>query len=164
MVITRLKINNMPREKLLGNIVFVVIIAAVVGGFYYAGTPQQARNEGLDQIRVRNIENIKWQVNSHWSQHGTLPESLAEIQTEDFLYDHMQIHDPESGEEYGYIRVSDTQYQLCATFATDSTLTDHIPDYLESDRLWQHPAGEYCFDRETPDEEYEEPKPVRIVE
>ena len=49
----------------------------------------------------------------------------------------LSLHDPDTGEPYGYEVVSDTTYRLAATFA--------LPRDLDYEVFWNHPAGRHAF-------------------
>jgi hypothetical protein len=51
-----------------------------------------------------------------------------------------RIHDPQTGEPYGYTVSSETSYRLCATF--DAARDEEV------DPSWNHPSGLHCFERD----------------
>jgi hypothetical protein len=57
--------------------------------------------------------------------------------------------DPATGTTYEYIAGAARDYQLCATFETDTAQTGAGEGYVAPRApAWDHPAGHYCFARE----------------
>lgn len=133
------------------------VIAAIVGGFMVMGTPSEQRDMRFDQERVNDLEEIQWRITDYYRTKETLPESLDQV-TGAIGVEKMPT-DPETGEPYTYAKIADLSFELCATFALespqDSRVTDVYPrmagliisDESSGRGLWQHDAGEECFER-----------------
>ncbi len=101
--------------------------AALVCGLTAAGTPATQRRLEADSRRVQDLRSIA----SALAAAATLPQTL----------DAMSQRDPESRLRYGYIRRSDTEYELCANFTAPS----ENPVRSYGSGFWSHRAGRACF-------------------
>ncbi|MBT9315984.1 hypothetical protein [Leptothoe spongobia] len=114
----------------------VAVAAAAVAGFWILGTPGQQRLIMSDRQRLEDLSAIANTL--YWKKQDqddyVLPETLD---PED------QREDPITQELYRYTKLDDSQYQLCANFATDSS-THKIAN--TNPKNWQHPQGSYCFE------------------
>ena len=128
--------NYRQFDRFFATLATAGVLAGVVAGFWVLGTPGQQRSLSGDRQRLEDLSaianSIYWQ--SQDQPDYRLPESLPPA---------VQRQDPMTQESYPHSPLSDSRYQLCATFATDS----------ESNRLmtadepfWQHTAGEQCFE------------------
>ena len=115
----------------------VIVIAAVGTGLYVAGSPRTAREEALDRRRVDDIREIEGRVKEFRRAYGTLPSTLASIESADGVASIRR--DPATGEPYEYQVTGDSTFVLCATFAFPSAETNRYG----SERA--HPAGRHCF-------------------
>jgi len=128
---------------------FVVISAAAVfsamfAGFWMLGFPSQQRLISLDEKRVQNLSIIaddlrKATVTATGESAKPLPKQLPES-----ISSAPYFTDPSTGAPYEYNRLSDTTYELCATFDTRSDR-----QFNDAQRLgvssWRHPSGRHCF-------------------
>ncbi|MEM9979465.1 MAG: hypothetical protein AAF808_17695, partial [Cyanobacteria bacterium P01_D01_bin.2] len=91
-----------------------------------------------DQQRLEDLSAIAnslyWQ--SQDQDDYTLPEVLTTTN---------QRQDPITQESYSYRKVDDERYELCASFATDSS-THKLAN--ANNQNWQHPNGRHCFELE----------------
>lgn len=115
-------------------------------GFIIDGTPSQYRDRRTDNQRLRDLQFIAnvLQANSRPIANqppAPLPEDLKQL-VDRKLITHARIQDPVSKENYRYVRMGDSKYQLCATFATSNIDNE---DRMES-AFWKHSAGETCFE------------------
>ncbi|MEK7648888.1 MAG: hypothetical protein AAB400_03140 [Patescibacteria group bacterium] len=144
-----------------------VVLAAVVAGFLYVGSPRNARLRQLDEIRLGNLQQIQYEVINYWQSKEKLPLSL------DDLYDATRgvsiPSDPAHERQYEYIVTGDLTFDLCATFALqgEGTSGSSMPmrpmmypaKGIDSrNAVWQHVAGRYCFSR-TIDKDFYPPFP-----
>src|SRR3989344_4288134 len=145
---------NPSRAKMVGLAAGVLVLAAIISGFFIMGTPGTVRLLRFDSQKVNDLQSIQWQVVTFWQQKERLPKSLEELK--DPLSGMIIPVDPQSGNDYGY-RVTKAPYsfELCAEFNVESNEATRTggkvptPAYfggLESEN-WQHGAGEQCFDR-----------------
>lgn len=124
----------------------LLVIAGIGAGFGMLGSPSQQRRVSLDEERVQDLDNIARQLRMRAQgvsePEGKLPEQLSE----EFQFD----KEPVTGDPYEYQRLSDTTYELCATFATDSS--EYARDQSWFDNQWRHPAGRHCYQLDTASE------------
>lgn len=117
----------------IGATLAVVLVAIL--GFRVLGGPANQRLVQADLKKVRTLSELAQQINVKWSAgNKTLPANL----------DHFPAaakQDPVSRAPFVYHPKSTEQYELCATFATDSR---DLPKGNTADP-WIHPKGDYCF-------------------
>lgn len=117
----------------------VAVVAGLIAGFWVLGTPGRQRLITSDRQRIQDLRNIAFDLYNTAQDQGsdyTLPTSLDKNDRQ---------RDPITDELYEYQRLSDTTYELCAEFATDSStypLQNNSPDAEQ----WQHPEGRHCFE------------------
>ncbi len=142
--------------KIFMGLAVLGVIAAIVGGFMVMGTPSEQRNLRFDQERVRDLESIQWRITDYYQTKKALPISLDEM-TGALGIDRLPA-DPETDEAYGYTRLSEMSFELCATFALTSpeesvqiresyarTAGLIVADSEEG--VWYHELGTECFER-----------------
>ena len=146
----------MSGPKLLIVAASVVVVGAVAGGIFVAGTPAARRAQRLDDRRISDLRGLVSAVERYHGEFGRLPDGL------DALGNHpgtaTALTDPESGSRYDY-RVLDSgtdlaAYELCATFALASTERRARPRRFDrDDGFWRHPSGRHCvtFEIDQPD-------------
>ena len=120
-------------HALLGAAV-VLVVAAIAGGLYVMGSPSEARARGLDEHRVRDLQQVEAAVNVYWNRNRRIPASLDELNAVPGLA--VSILDPVTGARYDYTTREPQKYELCAQFERAS---DSSPSF------WSHPAGRQCF-------------------
>jgi hypothetical protein len=160
---------EMPnRAKLLVSIASLAVIASLVSGFVFVGSPMSARAKRFDERRVGDLQSIQsYLIYSYWQQKASLPDSLDDLK--DPISGYMIPVDPETGVSYEYVQTGDLSFRLCATFARasdsvgqGSRTTSAIYPGMSENENWKHAAGRQCFDR-TIDPELYPPfeKPMR---
>ena len=126
----------------------VAALTLIVTGIAVAGSPAHAHLERLDATRVDNLVQIEQRVLAYRITEKKLPDSLDDLQRERFG---LPIPtDPGSHQAYGYARLDDSSFQLCADFG----LRDHDANgsiqrfsLQARDEVWNHDAGHFCFKR-----------------
>ncbi|HJO89777.1 MAG: DUF5671 domain-containing protein [Candidatus Pacebacteria bacterium] len=140
------------RAKTIGRITALVVLIAVVSGFFIIGSPASQRLVRFDQDKVNDLQNIQWQVVNFWQNKERLPEILSEL--EDPIEGFVVPIDAQNKEQYGYKVVSNLTFELCANFNKENT--DPFPSLYDyptrgefdiENANWQHSAGEECFER-----------------
>ena len=126
----------------------VAVVVAVVMGLVVVGSPGEARERGLDVVRVSNLRDIVRGVDVYWERSGSLPASLEALSSERDI-DIVSIVDPQTRAPYAFRTTGEKAYELCATFSLDAP-TDQasLRTYPYRERFWRHQAGTYCFDLE----------------
>ena len=116
----------------------IVVVVVVVLGFRALGGPATQRLVRSDVRTIRTLTELAQEINQRWLSSGkVLPSNLEKFPNSLTL-------DPISAKSFGYRIKSDTGYELCATFATDSR---DMQATNPNDR-WTHPKGDYCFEFE----------------
>lgn len=111
----------------------IAVIAILILGFSFLGTPAQQRLARADGHAVQELATLAENINSAWSKGNVLPASLDNIPG--------NKNDAVSGKPFLYHPKQSSAYELCATFATDNRkLRD-----TNTGAFWLHPKGEYCF-------------------
>ncbi|HKE82264.1 MAG TPA: hypothetical protein VKB50_00850 [Vicinamibacterales bacterium] len=118
----------------------VVVVAAIVAGIVVLGSPAQERARRLDQKRIFDLQQVSNAVDYYHRQYKRLPASLDELASLSNVS--VSVRDPITSLPYELRVVSDTAYELCATFDLDSK---GEPGY--GDAFWAHRAGRQCFRR-----------------
>lgn len=144
------------------SVVGAVLLGGLIAGFFIAGSPAEQRDIRMDAQRIDDLRSIQWQLTDYITTYNQLPVNQATFESyvEDEWGDSIQV-DPETKEAYEYVRVSESIFQLCATFARVSKEDgDSYREYpvneiigeralrIKSGNNWTHKAGRYCFDRE----------------
>jgi hypothetical protein len=119
--------------------VVAAVIAAVVGGLLFIGSPGQERLRRLDGRRVADLAGVAEATDLYWTRKMTLPISLEELAHTPGL--HLDWRDPVTGQPYAYQALDDSTYELCAVF-TRSSIADGS---VGKSGFWAHGAGRQCF-------------------
>jgi hypothetical protein len=113
----------------------VGVVAVVILGFRVLGSPGTQRMVQSDLRTVRTLAELAQQINARWaSSEKALPKDLEKFATS---VKQNQV----DGKSFGYRVKSGSEYELCATFATDTRDTSAT----NTDDRWIHPKGNYCF-------------------
>jgi hypothetical protein len=132
-------------RTLLGAVSVTGVILLVVAGIWVAGSPASARKERADELRLGRLSELHYQLESHVANHGSLPESLRELEGEfTSLYDPRK--DPVTGRAFEYRKLEERRYQVCAVFAAASD--EDEPAYTDFNLSSTHGAGRDCFTRQ----------------
>ncbi|MBI5370139.1 hypothetical protein HZA85_03055 [Candidatus Uhrbacteria bacterium] len=132
----------------------VLILASIVAGFVFVGTPKTARQEKLDAQRVSDLQSIQSQLVTYWNQKNILPESLDALR--DPISGFVVPVDPVTREVYGYEKTGGLAFNLCATFdrptakwqkgqTAATPVFDPYGNRMSDD--WNHESGQACFSR-----------------
>lgn len=127
-------------SKIFFSIVVVIVTASIVGGFLLIDSPRITRMKKQDQQSVYNLNNIKNIINSDYVSTKSLPSDLSAPKFSNMI-------DPKTNKPYEYRVISETKYELCATFelAVDS-LDRNIYPMGEN---WDfHKSGRQCFEQD----------------
>ncbi len=163
--------HNPKFAKTLGWTVVLVVLASIITGFSFIGSPTLLRNIRDDNRRENDLNTIRYQiVNYYQSKNGVLPVTLADVNVGN-PYPQEIPTDPATELPYTYRvltskivnTVSFPTFELCATFSEDGSVDERVqgaggnttsiarPAYdgyspeFESD-FSKHPAGEKCFE------------------
>ena len=144
------------RAKTVGIAAGVLVLIAIVSGFFIMGTPGEVRLARFDTQKINDLQSLQWQVVNYWQQKESLPATLTEL--EDPLSGSSIPVDPQTNKPYVYKRNGPFSFSFCATFnlASNERSSETMPAraYGPLDENWQHEAGEVCFDRTIDPERY----------
>lgn len=146
-------INNPARAKMVGIGAGVVVLLAIVAGFFIMGSPNQLRLIRLDSQKLQDLQNIQWQIINYWQSKESLPANLQAVA--DPLSGATIPLDPQTGEAYRYEKTGALSFTLCAIFNAEGSDPYNVPRPVAvpekgvglEQSTWQHGAGEVCFDR-----------------
>lgn len=125
----------------------ILVLMSLVYGFYLIGTPEQARQELIDEKRVNDLTSIQSELLQYWRQKKQLPNNLDELTNP--ISGYKAPDDPVTKNPYRYKVLSAYTFQLCSVFSTPSETKTFYKINTDSDLNWNwaHPAGYYCFQR-----------------
>jgi hypothetical protein len=117
----------------------IAVVVVVILGFRVLGGPGSQRLVQSDIRRVRALASLAQQINYRSETEGKiLPANLEK-------FPNSIKQDPVTAKPFGYRPKSNSEYELCATFAADNRdLQTANPD-----EHWTHPKGDYCFEFDT---------------
>jgi hypothetical protein len=113
----------------------IAVIVVIILGFRVLGGPRRQRLVQSDDRTVRALAELAQQIKQSWDSSGkVLPANLEKFPSS-------AKQDPLTHKSFTYRPRSNSEYELCATFALDSReAQDQNPD-----EHWAHPKGDYCF-------------------
>ena len=140
--------NYVSTDRLFAAIATTSVLAAAVTGFWLLGSPAQQRLISLDEERIQALSTIAGAIHSEMITAEGEPEKTLPGDLPEYIADAKNFRDPATNEPYEYQRISDTTYQLCATFDTrfDERQREDIQRFGLPD--WTHPEGRHCFEIE----------------
>lgn len=127
-----------------------LVVAVFVAAWFFVESPKTARNRRLDQALVQNIYNIENALNGYYDRNKKLPANLEEFKAgNDFYMNASALVDPETKAPIAYNKISDKEFELCATFRTDSiaeAVKNSSTAYVGMDiNSKEHLAGYQCL-------------------
>ena len=150
--------TKLPRN--VGIVTILIALGTIILGFVFVGSPASQRLVRMDSQRVEDLAEIQYEMINYYSLKQELPETLSDLNNS--ISGFVAPTDPEDQSEYQYQIISDLEFELCATFATESTdssVQSRAMYYGErSTENWSHQIGYTCFTRTIDPELY--PKPV----
>lgn len=134
--------------RTFGAVVAAVVVTAVAAGLILLGSPTRERERRLDEQRVYDLRATAGAIDRYWTINSSLPTSLEALSRE--RNTSIRLQDPETAQPYEYQVLDADVYELCATFAHD---TSEEQDRVLRDRslgvtystFWTHGAGRHCF-------------------
>jgi len=165
-----LDIKNKAPHKIFAYAVSVIMLIAVIAGFFIVGSPKEERARKFDDQRVQNLQLIQSEIVNLFVQKGALPKTLGELN--DSIRGVFIPKDPETGTVYIYEIKDKENFKLCATFNLPSldqlsanTPKRAVPIYAPENiyygnENWAHDQGQTCFDRKI-DKDLYKPEKLR---
>ena len=126
-------------HRLIGGIALAFLIVVFDAAFLVVDSPLVARDKRADEQTLSWVEQTDSAVQSFYSRHDALPATLTDIKNDPLSYFVAQG-------SVTYAKTASTSYKLCADFvrSTQGTVDLQGDPYGWA---WEHPAGQYCFDR-----------------
>jgi len=131
---------------------FAILLAAgsIFAGFTIVGSPAEARRRKADQQRVNDLSAIAKTLRDMAGK-GSDPKKLSDIHIESWRGGNAR-QDPETRQPYEYRRIDHLNFELCATFETDTIsnpssydVEDTYSWYQAEDVFKKHRRGRNCF-------------------
>lgn len=126
-----------------------LIVAAFVAAWFFVESPKMARSRLMDQRLIQNIYSIENAMNSYYDRNKKLPANLEEFKADKNIYISANaLVDPETKAPIAYNKISDKEFELCATFRTDSIeeAAKQSTGYIGMDvNSKEHRAGYQCL-------------------
>lgn len=122
-----------------------IVACGIIIGFFAGGSPSQAKLRQLDLNTIFNLQRISSAINNYAASQSQLPADLPTLQANPSYSGEFYGIPQETLNSYSYRIVSDTRYELCASFNL-STVDEPVSDqYYSSDPNWgRHDAGYVC--------------------
>lgn len=127
-----------------------VVTTLVLAGFFIVGSPKAERMRQFDERRINDLNQIQYNIVNFWQNKGSLPPALADLR-DDIGGVYIPV-DPETNAAYEYAIKGVLQFELCATFSTDSNAEATLPQPMKTyptqyNEQWTHGVGRTCFTR-----------------
>jgi hypothetical protein len=125
----------MTRNSWAATVATIAVLAVIILGLRVLGGPGTQRLVQSDLRTVRILGELAQQIKFAWDGSGkVLPANLEK-------FPNSMKQNLVTGQPFTYRPKSKSEYELCATFATDSR---NLQAQNAND-FWAHPQGEYCF-------------------
>ncbi|MFH1425856.1 MAG: DUF5671 domain-containing protein [Candidatus Kerfeldbacteria bacterium] len=141
-----LKDKHAKGLRILAIVVSAIVLASIIIGFFYIGSPWTMRERRIDEQRIQNLQMIENNIQYYFDQNDKLPQTMEQIPKQ--TYEFISTTDPITGKEYTYEVTSELTFKLCAEFSLPSyaveygrvDLTKAMPE-----NSWEHTSGTTCF-------------------
>jgi hypothetical protein len=120
-----------------------LVSVAFVSSLFVVESPAKMRAIRLDAMVIEDFSNLQGALNSYYSDKKSLPDSLETLRQDYNFINEDTLKDPETGQAYGYRRLEDKKYELCATFRYSNKEANLDLSYMKD--MWPHDAGEQCI-------------------
>jgi hypothetical protein len=125
----------MNRNTWAAAVATIAVVAVIILGLRVLGGPGSQRLIQSDLRTLQTLGELAQKIKFKWDGSGKLlPASLEE-------FPNSAKQNPVTNKFFTYRRKSNSEYELCTTFATDSR---NLQAQNTND-LWAHPKGDYCF-------------------
>lgn len=124
-------------------ITVIIFVLVVIGlGFYFSGSPQDARLREFDQQKLSDLRRISYSTERFYRENNKLPSNLKELRKEN---NNLSITDPQHNKVYKYKKINKRKYELCANFNLKSEKFSQEKTSSSFKNKWNHKKGEECF-------------------
>lgn len=98
-----------------------LVVAAFIAAWFFVESPSMARNRRLDSALVQNMYSLESAINNYYERNNKLPANLDEFKADKNIYLSVDaLVDPETKAPIVYNKLGDKEFEMCATFRTDS--------------------------------------------
>jgi hypothetical protein len=126
----------MNRDTWAATVATIAVVAVIALGLRVLGGPGTQRLVQSDLHTLQKLGELAEKIKFTWDSSGkVLPANLER-------FPNSVKQDPVTNKSFIYRPKSNSEYELCATFATDSRNLQ-AP---KTNDLWAHPKGDYCFE------------------
>ncbi|MDO8521957.1 MAG: DUF5671 domain-containing protein [bacterium] len=149
------------RANMLGYAVAVVVLVAIVSGFFIMGSPNALRTYRYDDQKINDLTSIQWQIVNYYQQKEKLPTTLTDLN--DSISGYIAPVDVQSKMPYVYETTGTLSFKLCATFNAETQADSNSREMTRAvpaapmggkggglgleQSTWKHSVGNVCFDR-----------------
>lgn len=145
----------MKKDLAFFAIVLILSVTAIIAGFAEFGTPWQRALIRVDSERIEDFKEIENLITNYYRETNLLPLDLLQNLK---VNDPNLLKDPKTKKYYEYKRISDTEYELCTKFSTDTNNPDYeyydLPSYNRippnNSTKYQHTKGHDCIKLSAP--------------
>jgi hypothetical protein len=135
------KVSHKAFDRAFAGVATAAVVAAIAAGFWVLGTPGRQREIAADRQRLQDVAAIAQRLHERYtadSDSFELPATLPAT---------APSTDPLTNQPYEYERLGNREFELCATFDTDSS-THRLSNQNSTPEAqrWQHPEGRHCFE------------------
>lgn len=116
----------------------VLVLIAFVSVWFFIESPREARAKSVDQVTMNKILSLENDINFYYSNNKELPANLAAVASGSNL-DTLK----EKGIEYK--KIDSQNFEICATFLTDSENLDDSYHYASRGYDRDYQAGYSCL-------------------
>jgi len=127
-------------HRLAAILSIAAVVAAVVAGLLFIGSPSGQRALRFDERRVTDLRELSNAVKYRWTRRHEFT-ARAEDAIDGQILSRLPL-DPESKRPYGYRVTGERTFEVCATFSRRSL--------EEAGDFWFHDAGNRCYSFELP--------------
>jgi hypothetical protein len=128
----------------------LVVGVAVAVALFVSGSPATERRHWADALRTSDLQALSTAVESYYRSEKRLPESVADLTRRDAA---LQVEERRSGVTYGYRKLGEREYELSATFETDTSREARPLPFQEgrgvwidaAKPFWKHAIGRQVF-------------------
>jgi ABC-type multidrug transport system fused ATPase/permease subunit len=144
------RVNPKKPDKVVKIFLFstlAIVLISFVLAWFFVESPKEARARRLDEMVLNNISSLENAVNSYYNYNKELPETLDILIAEKRLYyfNNENLLDPETKEPIIYNRLSETEFEFCATFRTDNRQSGGNANYMIRNQNREHDRGYQCL-------------------
>jgi hypothetical protein len=149
------ELKSKPKKSIGGMSIYVwavvvIVIIAIVFGFFVAGSPQNQRIVRFDERRTQDLSSLQSYIINYWQKKNELPQNLNQLAND--ILGITIPKDPNTGTSYEYAKLDNLKFELCATFETSnfnqrSTGPKSVVYPGDEMQTWLHNIGRTCFQR-----------------